>query len=72
VKTAYGKILVTTDKNTIIRHINQMADVIKDRLYERLKEQEENTYNYDWDCKTARLRNFKIQYASLRNQVRML
>lgn len=40
VKTAYGKILVTTDKNDIIKHINQMADVIKDRLYEHLKEQE--------------------------------
>lgn len=72
VKTACGKILVTTDKNAIIRHINQMADVIKDRLYERLKEQEKYPYNYDWDCKTARLRNFKKQYANLRNQLRLL
>ena len=82
-KTTYGKILVTTDKNTIIKHINQMADVIKDRLNERLKEEEKyiadpiddtvyyrNNYNCDY-CTTA-LRNFKKQYANLRNQVRML
>ena len=75
-KTTYGKILVTTDKNTIIKHINQMADVIKDRLNERLKEEEKyiadpiddtvyyrNNYNCDY-CTTA-LRNFKKQYANV-------
>ena len=83
VKTAYGKILVTTDKNAIIRHINQMTNVIKDRLYERLKEQEkylsglidDTMYYRDCECEcecTAILKNFKKQYASLRNQVRML
>lgn len=80
-KTVYGKILVTTDKNAIIRHINQMTNVIKDRLYERLKEQEkylsdlidDTEYYRDCECEcTAILRNFKKQYASLRNQVRML
>ena len=60
-----------------------MADGIKDRLNERLKEEEKyiadpiddtvyyrNNYNCDY-CTTA-LRNFKKQYANLRNQVRML
>lgn len=70
-KSVYGNTLVTTDKNAIIKHINQMANTIKNRLYERLEAQEENPYNFVCDY-TAVLRNFKKQYANLRNQVRML